>query len=260
MLRDNERHSSPKPLPWHHEFITDERIHTNSELVDNFLIAEGVDISFATRLEPDARTAYLIRELIGDIDLASTEKQITDNDTQLYKDIGLVVVKPEIYPYVDNILNYFETIGIDARRMNHVDPTKQMWMEMYGYMLSKYSDVINIYITHRALGFEPIVFAHPRSYSSSDQVGIDKDREFDSVFCGEVQPGFDGTLRGSIALPAMQSLGFDNMTGYAKSFDPVNYFHDVPSIIYKAFNGVHIPSDQNEKIRNMRTLIDGQSK
>lgn len=258
MLRDNERHFSPKPLSWHHEFITDERILANSEVVNDFLRAEGVDVSFATRLEPDARTAYLIHELIGDIDLASRENQITDDDINRYKDIGLVVVKPEIYPYIDNILDYFETIGIDARRMNHVELTKQMWMEMYGYMLSKHPDVINIYITHRALGFEPIVFAHPASYSLFDQAGIDKDTEFDRVFCGEVQPGFDGTLRGSIALPAMQFLGFDNMTGYAKSFDPVNYFHDVPSV-YKAFNGVHVPSDQNEKTRNMRTLIDGQS-
>lgn len=259
MLRDNENHFSFKPLSWHHELITNEHIKANREAVNNFLTTEGVDIALATSLTPEARTAYLIRELIGDIDPVSTKKQITDDDVNLYKDIGLVVVKPEIYPYVDNVLNYFETIGIDARRMNHVELTKQMWMEMYGYMLSKQPDVINIYITHRALGFEPIVFAHPATSSSSDQAGIDKDREFDSVFCGEVQPGFDGTLRGSIALPAMQSLGFDSMTGYAKSFDPVNYFHDVPSVVYKAFNGVHVPSDQNEKIRNMRTLIDGQS-
>lgn len=76
------------------------------------------------------------------------------------------------------------------------------------------------------------------------------------LFCGEANDEHPGTLRGEVSFPIMRKLGFDDMSGYASLFDPIDYFKDIGMIKnYSAYNGVHIPSDATEKRRNINTLL-----
>jgi hypothetical protein len=133
-------------------------------------------------------------------------------------------------------------------------------------MLKNCPDIINIYILQRALGVRPIIFRHRNEEYYNIEIGddydnsrhkMDRDLMFDMRFCGEASVNSIDTLRGSVSLPIMKNLGFDDFSGYAATFDPYNFFKDTMySKAYKAYNGIHIPSNRYEKERNLKTFIN----
>lgn len=238
---------------------TPEYIQENDAAILSFLQQEGVDVEYALSLGADHKSKYLIDRLLGDErQPASVHHEISPED----EEVGMILIKPEIFPCADQVINFLASFGIESRLLEPRLPSKHTWLNTYGYMLDKHPDVINIYITQRALGLCPVIFRHLTidEYENINSVEVrasdgDKDKMFDAIFCGEASDASVNTLRGTIALPAMKQLGFDDFTNYASSFDPVDYFKEKRQKTYRAFNGIHVPSDRSEKQKNMIDFV-----
>jgi hypothetical protein len=232
--------------------------------VNNFLLSHDIDVGYAKKINVNERNDYLINILVRDRSLPDSAVEETVLDTSDH-DIGILLVKPEIIPFRSKVIEYLEKKDIECVALEHIYPTHRDWMETYGYMLERYPDVINLYIMQRSLGFQPILFRH---FSTNAYISLleprekplpkdgDRDAMFDQLFCGEASDNHPMTLRGEVSFPTMKRLGFDDMSGYASLFDPVGFFRDTGMLKnYRAYNGIHIPSNSAEKGRNLRTFL-----
>lgn len=252
--------------PWNKNTIF-EHIETSREKVNDLLLSYEINVERVREMNVADRNTYLI-------DAIATEAYVSEVNEEIkvsgFDDgIGILLIKPEILPFGSLVIDYLEDSGFEAKALEHVYPSHSDWMDTYGYMLKRYPDVINVYIMQRSLGFQPVLFRH----LSSDAYGLllksrgmsppkdgDEDALFDQLFCGEADEEHLMTLRGNVSLPIMRRYGFDNMSGYASLFDPVDYFKDMGMLKnYRAYNGIHIPSNSVEKRRNLQTFLRHRS-
>jgi len=234
-----------------------------AELVKNFLDNQGIDIEAVQQMPVEQRSAFLIKALIteGGPECETVPKVLVEAPSQL----GLIIIKPEILPEAHHVVDFLDKAGIHSQLLDPILPSKRDWLDTYGYMLTRYPDAINIYIVQRALGVQPLVFEHFDSHTYISMIQArsdspiptdDPDMLFDRLFCGQAEGGPSPTIRRSISRPIMQQLGFETLSGYAAGFDPYHFYRDSGATnLFRAYNGVHIPSDRSEKARNFSTFI-----
>lgn len=231
--------------------------------VDEFLFTHDTDVRHVKTLNVDDRCKYLIDILLKDGSASCTERGI--GEIKVGDSIGMLLIKPEIMPEENKITEYMQNKGFEVKVLDRVYPSRDEWMRIYGYMIDDYPDVINNYIMQRSLGVRPVLFKHLdndqyiaslRNAGYSKDMPTDPDTLFDKLFCGNVNDFQPNTLRGDVSFPVMKNLGFDGMSGYASLFDPVNYFNDTKMTSnYRAYNGVHVPSDTKEKQSNINAIL-----
>jgi len=245
-----------------------DKIIANNLRIQKFLADNDIDQEYVKGLPFKYRNKYLINNLINkdEAERAITFKvdpKIEDNE------IGLMLVKPEMELGIENIISYISQLGIEKISvLDKIFPSESDWLETYGYLLDMCPDVINNYIIHRSLGMTPLIFKHRDIHfyrCLADKIGInqvtdDKDKLVDKLFCDEKGPNYRGAIRSSICRPILEKKGFTNLTNYASSFDPVNYFIESGLDPHIPFNGIHVPSDKFEKSKNLYTFIKNDKK
>ena len=239
----------------------------NINQIKSFILENNIDINYVKSLEPENRNIYLLEKLFtfDDIQSSSDRYEATNtNENPDNDDIGMLLIKPEMFPYVEDIERSLSDVGIECRLLERIIPTKQDWLNTYGYMLVNFPNIVNVYVIQRSLGVQPVIFRHlsMEKYTMiADERHIkidtlDRDKAFDQLFCGKAKSGFEGTIRHDLVLPRLISLGFNDMSGYASDFDPFDYYKDSGSIkTYTSYNGIHSPKDMNEKNKNIQTYV-----
>lgn len=240
-----------------------ERVDIYRRSVSGFLLGHDIDVEQIKKINVNERNSQLI-------DIFSKENGIPDTAEGIITDkfdsrVGMILIKPEILPFKSKVVEYLEGNGFEVAPLDQNYPSHKDWMNIYGYMLDRCPDTINLYIMQRSLGFQPILFQHLdasvydsllKSRGMTLPKDSDQDTIFDRLFCGEVNDNQPLTLRGGVSLPIMKQLGFDDMSGYASLFDPVDYFKDMGmSSNYHAYNGIHAPSNSTEKRQNLQTFL-----
>lgn len=243
------------------EQINHEYEIVSRQKVTDFLQEHDVDINHAKNLHPNDRSKYLIDALLSESVLQSPT---ADYGPKPDSDTGIIFIKPEIAPLGHLAIRFLEEQGIEAKTGETIYPSHAEWTATYGYMLKKYPDVINVYIVQRSLGLQPVTFRHldASEYTTllvrrgtPPTVDDDLDSMFDKLFCGKISD-HQLCLRRSVSYPIMRQAGFDDLTSFASVFDPVNYFRDTHMTkVYVAYNGIHAPSNEAEKTRNIQDLL-----
>ena len=240
---------------------------SNKNIVESFISRNNIDIGHVRSLSPETRNLFLISSLFTADDIASIpNEQLRVGIKEPRNDeYGMIIVKPEMFPCIKDIEQFLGNIGVEYRSLERVMPTKRGWLDMYGYMLADFPNIVNVYITQRSFGIQPIVFKHlsiEKYELIADERSLkletgDKDTAFDQLYCGKTRSGFDGTIRHDVVLPKLAILGFNDMSGYATDFDISNYYKDSdPTRTYVSFNGIHSPKNKVEKEKNIQTCIN----
>lgn len=226
--------------------------HENTRTIEGFLNINNIPVGHVRALPPEQRNAFLIKKLFSPEDIVNASRNRHDVIDLEDRDIGLILVKPECF-LTFMLSKIFTEKEIEFKTLETRYPTKEQWLDTYGYMLSDFPNIVNVYITHTNFGLRPIIFKHPIIDQFNNTA--DADKVFDSQFCGKAREGYSETIRGGVVLPHLINLGFKTMTSYASSFDYFNYYKDSPpEKTFISFNGVHIPKDMYEKSRNFSKL------
>lgn len=232
----------------------------NDTQVSDFLGSEGVDIDAIRSLDVDARPAELIRLLFTDTELDNIPARSSQGHNG--SDLGIVIVKPEALPYIDEIEVIFNTLGTKPEVQATKLLSKDEWLAMYGYILPERPEIVNVYVTQRSLGMTAMLFNHLTKqdyldYAKSRKITIDNriediNKVFDGVFCGSSTEPSPGTLRWEITHKRLSGSSFASLSDDAVIFDPVNYYRDgYIDDLLKAFNGIHIPANSAEAQSNI---------
>lgn len=225
----------------------------NQDRVETFLATYGIRQDALRRRAVSDRLAYLCNELIA-MSVEGADPSSQQDDVQDYDvDGGLIVVKPETLPFYTQYLYYLEKIGCSVSTVSDVVyPTHDQWMQQYGYLVDVNPRVIHSYVTQRSIGVRVVRFLYGESMEQVD-VDNDIDLKFDQNYCGQPVPSQDNSLRASVSYPVLVENGFRDMTGYAEPFNFTGYFDDGAQEPLRTYNGVHVPSNRQEKIKNILT-------
>lgn len=179
---------------------------------------------------------------------------------------GIALIKPELADAKGSVLQFFQNLGCDPQVLPSINLSHEQWMAMYADRIKDFPQIMFLYVTQRALGVTPVLFNYPKleDYQSK---GVDlstiqiTDRNdlaevFNTVYCGHAFAETPGTIRWEVVRPALESRGFEKMTGPAAAFDPFHYFRTMPARVnFGAFNGIHLPDNSKECVSNMKVLL-----
>lgn len=227
----------------------------NRDRVEDFLATYGIRQEALRRRAVSDRLAYLCNELI---EIGAEETDTSDQDDLKNHDLdsGLIVIKPETLPFYAQYLYHLEKIGCSVNRVSEVvRPTHSQWMQQYGHLIEANPRVIHSYVTQRSIGVRVVRFLYSESLMQAD-ADDDIDFRFDQNYCGQPVSAQDDSLRASVSYPVLTENGFKDMTGYAEPFNFTEYFNNGAQEPLRTYNGVHIPSDRHEKIKNILTYRD----
>lgn len=235
--------------------------------VRDFLTSYGVALEDVQAVPSSERPAFLIDKLLtrSDIETFATRHE---DDSFIPSDVGLIVAKPELHAHIPRIEEFLARLGIESKTLPTVNITKEEWLSMYGYKISDSPDIINLYVTQRALGMTPIVFRHLTREAYLDHAArfeIDTSEisnpddlmeVFDKIFCGSSDRQSNGTLRWDVTRSSLENSGFHPFTGEAEAFDLYNFYREGhEDYVYKVFNGMHLPANGGELQRNMDIFL-----
>jgi hypothetical protein len=193
-----------------------------------------------------ARISYLMDSIPNAYDPHEKPASLQVQNEGHFLDTSLVLLKPEIFPREHLIIEKIESLGYDHAAPQHIYPTTEQWMNMYGYMIKDHPDILQNYLIHRALGLKVITL---NKMNEERIIQLDKQT-------GKAYEKNPNTIRGSVSRKIMLSLGFAGMTGYAASFDPCGLISDNvnPDYVFKCYNGIHTPSNIAESLSNMKDI------
>jgi hypothetical protein len=237
------------------------------EKVGDFLASYGVSVKDVQALPSSERPAFLIDKLLtrSDIEAYATRHE---DDSFVPSDVGLIVAKPELHAHLPRIEAFLADMGIESKSLPTVNISKEEWLAMYGYKISDSPDIINLYITQRALGMTPIVFRHLTreaylDYAARFEIDTgeisnpdDLMEVFDKILCGSSDRQSNGTLRWDITRSSLESSGFHHFSGEDEAFDLYNFYREGhENYVYKVFNGMHLPANGVELQRNLDIFL-----
>lgn len=235
--------------------------------VRDFLASYGVSLEDVQAIPSSERPAFLIDKLLTRSDIEAYGARHED-DSFIPGDVGLIVAKPELHAHLPRIEEFLAGVGIESRSLPTVNITKDEWLSMYGYKISDSPDIINLYITQRALGMTPIVFRHLTQEAYLDHAArfeIDTGKIsnpddlmeiFDKIFCGSSDEQSNGTLRWDVTRSALESSDFHHFTGESEAFDLYNFYREGhEDYVYKVYNGMHLPASGGELQRNLDIFL-----
>lgn len=172
------------------------------------------------------------------------------------------------HPHLADLQAYMDRIGLESKTLPTTYMSKDEWLSMYGYKILDSPDIINLYITQRALGMTPIVFRHLPSQFYADyasQFGIDVESVieggditelFDEIICGSSDRATPGTFRWDVVRRSLEESGFHEFSGDSDAFDLYNFYREGhKEYVYKVFNGVHLPANGSELQRNLGVFL-----
>lgn len=234
-----------------------------SKKVRDFLASYDIAVDVVKAIPSSERPRYLIDRLLTRQDMEKSVARCGDNYSTP-GDVGLIMVKPELQAHISKVESFLGKVGIESKRLPIAHITKEEWLSMYGYKIRDAPDIINLYVTQRALGMTPIIFRHlaQEDYLAyATQFGVDISQVassgdpmevFDRVFCGSSYYESKGTLRWDVARLSLEGSGFHCFTDQAEAFDLYNFYREGhQDQVYRVFNGIHLPSNEGELQRNL---------
>ncbi|MDD4251225.1 MAG: hypothetical protein PHX27_03475 [Candidatus ainarchaeum sp.] len=191
------------------------------------------------------------------------------------KNVGLIVVKPEIMPFTSDVRKFLRKIGcnIVLSKVHIFTPTQLE--SIYFTEMRKWQDFpINAGILTSAPS-RILIFKHaPREryielLKKTNHIKYEQKKAnlqtmpiqelFHLAVKGVMDEGRPETLRGEVTHKRLPELGFDKMVGISKKLDPTGYLEyrvKQGKSVYNILTGIHAPETQQELIEHGATLLN----
>lgn len=199
--------------------------------------------------------------------------------------LGLVMVKPEMFAYANQVRKYLNTLGFEVLLVKNTTFDKRTLQLVYGKEFGAYPEfpiqAANLIsgpsklmvfkqkpvseLLHSTPFIKYLERHDPKAHAELI-VKLKKETPpavFDKLMKGAWQEPQPGTIRKEVFYPKLSELGVKNMTGLAQLLDPYGYFRQrikqgaktVPDVAYYQLTSIHCPSTVKELFNDVDALL-----